>query len=560
MKQNLRPIAISALLLLSSVLFFPVGAQNARTQRKDSPTPAAIFAKDSLFAVYDSIEADARKAGNVEGQGVARCNYLAALANERFYEEVIRQAPAALDFLSEHKLWKDYYQSYRILMEAYRRTRAYEKALAEADRVYKHAKERGDRAGMGISLHAVSRIYTAQRRFEEAEKCLRESIELMSGETAYLNILANAYNHLASCLIAQQRYDEALQVARETEEVNRRYEKAFKGPRPSAWCNLWLIYIDIYRQTEDFDMAQHYINKVDSITKGSVKQYKEQGHVFYGQKRYREALDMLDKAIAAFPNSMEPKALKLMTLTQMREADKAVELFTQVIEEMEARHNKEFNAKLDEIRTQYEVDKYVAEKQRNLHYFFFALGGCLLLALLLGGVFYYNRIILAKNRRLYLQLKEQDRMEEDIARLQAQADIQADAQANAQADTQAADVAHLPCTPQQRELVANLRKYLLSGNKLSDTDMSRDEIASALGTNKNVLTEAVKAVTGKTPMEYIRLMQLEEARHLLDKHPELTIESIAFDCGFNAPNTFYRLFRKHYGISPTEYRKIAKSL
>lgn len=552
MKQNLRLTAISAVLFLSSVFFFPVGAQNARKQRKDSPSPAATSAKDSLLAVYDSIEADARKAGNVEGQGVARCNSLAALANERLYEEVIRQAPATLDFLSEHKLWKDYYQSYRILMEAYRRTRAYEKALAEADRVYKHAKERDDRAGMGISLHAVSRIYTAQRRFEEAEKCLRESIELMSGETAYLNILANAYNHLASCLIAQERYDEALQVAHESKEVNRRYEKAFKGPRPSAWYNLWLIYIDIYRQTEEYDMAQRYINKVDSITKGSVKQYKEQGHVFYGQKRYREALDMLDKAIAAFPNSIEPKALKLMTLTQMQEPDKAVELFTQVIEEMEARHNKEFNAKLDEIHTQYEVDKYVAEKQRNLHYFFFALGGCLLLASLLGGVFYYNRIILAKNRRLYLQLKEQDRMEEDIARLQAQAD--------AQADAQTADVAPLPCTPQQRELVANLRQYLLSGNKLSDTDMNRDEIASALGTNKNILTEAVKAVTGKTPMEYIRLIQLEEARHLLDNHPELTIESIAFDCGFNAPNTFYRLFRKHYGISPTEYRKIAKSL
>jgi Transcriptional regulator containing an amidase domain and an AraC-type DNA-binding HTH domain len=44
---------------------------------------------------------------------------------------------------------------------------------------------------------------------------------------------------------------------------------------------------------------------------------------------------------------------------------------------------------------------------------------------------------------------------------------------------------------------------------------------------------------------------------MLEKHPELTIEAIAADCGFNAPNTFYRLFQKNYEISPAEYRKIA---
>ena len=58
-------------------------------------------------------------------------------------------------------------------------------------------------------------------------------------------------------------------------------------------------------------------------------------------------------------------------------------------------------------------------------------------------------------------------------------------------------------------------------------------------------------------MEYLRALKIDEARRMLDTHPELTIEGVAYTCGFNIPSTFYRLFRRQYGISPTEYRKLA---
>jgi AraC-like DNA-binding protein len=109
----------------------------------------------------------------------------------------------------------------------------------------------------------------------------------------------------------------------------------------------------------------------------------------------------------------------------------------------------------------------------------------------------------------------------------------------------------------QYRLVESMREYIIKNKDITLTEIDRDKLAIALSTNRTTLSEAVKDVTGKTLMEYVHFLRLEEARKILESCNELSIEAIAEECGLNA-RTFYRLFKEHYRISPTEYRKMAR--
>ena len=492
---------------------------------------------DSLFAIYDALDAEAIKQGDFNTRAAVRTNKLVDFSNKRLFEEVIRQAPAFLAFMEEKQTWKFYYQSYEILISAYRRLDDYERALREAQALYDHAEKRQDKGGMGVASYAMSLIYSEQNRYDEKERTLRESIALLDGNGSYLNSLADASANLIGVLITQKRYDEALQQAVYTEEVNRRYEIAAKSPMPYAWINVWVYYRDIYVQTKAFDKAQKYIDKIDSLSNGSVRQLGAQAMVLGAKGEFKKALELIDKEIEISPNKIRPKSIKHFLLMDMGEIELAKTAFNEVVADLDSAYTSYYTTRLDEIRTEHEVEKHIAQKERNRQSFLFALGGCALLLILLSVSVRYNRIINRKNRSLYRQIKEQDRLAKEIT----------------------LPPEPLPGNKAQRELVARLKDYLLCDDNLAQIELRREELAAAVGSNRSSLSDAVRIITGKTLIDYIRILQLEETRRLFDSHSELTVEAVAIDCGFQSTSTFYRLFRKHYGISPSEYRKMAQT-
>jgi len=187
------------------------------------------------------------------------------------------------------------------------------------------------------------------------------------------------------------------------------------------------------------------------------------------------------------------------------------------------------------------------EKIRNRNYFLFAAAGCVLLSIALGLRIFYSRAIVRKNKGLYLQIKEYDRLVKEL-----EAKTKKRYQPAKPADN------HTGGTAQQRKLVSCLHDFLLLNSNFTNPDIEKSQLVSELTTNKTYLYEAVRAVTGKSLQDYINRFRLEEARRLLESQSGQTIETVADKCGFHSYLAFYRAFREHYKMNPADYRKMAK--
>jgi tetratricopeptide (TPR) repeat protein len=257
-----------------------------------------------------------------------------------------------------------YYYIYYSLVNAYRNLSKTQEATAAVDQMYQHAKEHDNNIGMGTALFVMGRIYNDQKRYADQEQCLREAIDVLRDSA--LNKLVDVYLHLGDCLVSQERYQEAVSVAADMEPVIKRYEEAGSAPMPVAWLNQSIVYISAYIQLKEYDKAEVYCNKVENLSNGTIIPYEARAAIFASRKQYAKALEMADKAIETTYPSHKLTTMKVkMGIWLEKEGDKTIQnLFKEIIDLQTSEYNEESNAKLDELRTLYEVDKITAQNDR----------------------------------------------------------------------------------------------------------------------------------------------------------------------------------------------------
>lgn len=81
-----------------------------------------------------------------------------------------------------------------------------------------------------------------------------------------------------------------------------------------------------------------------------------------------------------------------------------------------------------------------------------------------------------------------------------------------------------------------------------------DDLAEKLHASRSAVSRGFHRKMGLSLKQYILKVQLQRAHELLQM-TDRTVESVARELGYDAPNYFYRFFKKMTGLTPNEYRR-----
>ena len=87
---------------------------------------------------------------------------------------------------------------------------------------------------------------------------------------------------------------------------------------------------------------------------------------------------------------------------------------------------------------------------------------------------------------------------------------------------------------------------------IKDSSLSVDMIAEEVGMSRGHLNRKLKEIVGLSPHDFIRQMRLEQAACLLATS-EMNISEVVYACGFSNSASFSTIFKKSYGLTPSEY-------
>ncbi len=94
---------------------------------------------------------------------------------------------------------------------------------------------------------------------------------------------------------------------------------------------------------------------------------------------------------------------------------------------------------------------------------------------------------------------------------------------------------------------------------MTEESFGSRHLAAALGMSEKTLGRRLKEDCGLSPAALIRAVRLDHARELISQRRSATVAQVAYACGFASAGHFAKLYRQHFGESPSDSLKATKA-
>lgn len=112
------------------------------------------------------------------------------------------------------------------------------------------------------------------------------------------------------------------------------------------------------------------------------------------------------------------------------------------------------------------------------------------------------------------------------------------------------------CGKHSDELASNLEKMMIEKSLFLNKNLNREILAKELGITEHCLSELLNNALGCNFYTYLAKKRIDYCIKTYNQSKNsLTIEAVAYECGFNSVNSFNKYFKEFVGCTFSEYKK-----
>lgn len=104
--------------------------------------------------------------------------------------------------------------------------------------------------------------------------------------------------------------------------------------------------------------------------------------------------------------------------------------------------------------------------------------------------------------------------------------------------------------------IEQLRKYMEEQQPFVESEITLQDLATQINIPSRDLSVLINQHIGQHFFDFVNSYRIKKAMEILRNHTkdEYTIQQVLYDVGFNSKSSFNSAFKKHSGLTPTEYR------